>query len=50
MCVVSFTRLRYATTYFLFCILNFYRFVVLSQVIPRAESVTPRVVLAVGTR
>lgn len=50
MCVVSFTRLRYATTYFLFYISNFYRFVVLSQAIPREEKVTPRVVLAVGTR
>jgi len=49
MCVVSFTRLHYATTYVLFCILNFHRFVVLSQGIPREENVTPRVVLAVGT-
>ena len=50
MCVVSLTRLRYAITYFLLCILNFYRFVALSQAIPREENITPRVVLAVGTR
>jgi hypothetical protein len=47
MCVVSYTRLRYATACFLFHFSHFSRFVVLSHPIPREERVTPRVVLAV---